>query len=382
MERMKHVPGNLKYSPNKRRMYLDETRFGPLVKLALGLAAVAAFALFVVAVLAPLLTGWLTGMPVSYPWEKTPEPEAAVFSPGPALTLPLESAAGLTLADPSVYNGALLFAAGETPDRCDRLLRLRPETGESEWIQPLLLYDTLRYPVEDGERILYLDMKTGGGGDIRCFTPATGEARTLCSVPSGAPMPVYEAPYLLLTVRTGEAESKLLALDVTTGESVALEVFSNTPYAYSAPSLRSGQAVYAAEDPSEPGAGLIRTVLLKDDGRYDYPAGGYVHDPKSLGDRWAYLNSDHAPEGELLLSVGGGVAKSIARGAVDFFITPSCVAYDRDGTVFAYAFADQRTYVLSPGERTCRLLFAGESYALFSDATDPAAPVLQYCKLG
>ena len=77
--------------------------------------------------------------------------------------------------DPSVYEGEILFATGASENACDRLVRLNPETGAFANVELKRLNDTIRYPVENADVILYADCKTGGGGSIVKLDKTDGE---------------------------------------------------------------------------------------------------------------------------------------------------------------------------------------------------------------
>lgn len=381
---VKRVRKNLQYSSAPRRMHLDETRFGPILKFALMILALIVFTLAVVFLLVPAMTRWFSklSVPFSEGQSGSPAAEAAQQANNPILgnlaqTISAEGAAAL--ADVSVYDGQLLFAAGADAAHCDRLVRLNPQTGEQSVITLSLTYDTLRYPHEDADSIVYLDAKTEGGGNICLFDKNTGETHVVYKVAFGAPRLCYEAPYLVFTEWTGDNAASLYVCDLDSGEALALATFSASPYAASAPSLRSGQVLYA--DAGEGGNSLIRTVLLQDGARWDYAAGMYVHDPKTAGDRWAWISGDHGTDSDLYVSVQGGQPALIARGVIDFAITSTCVVYNRDETVFAYSFLDDKTYVLSQTAHNCQLLTAEGDYAVWQDVTDAAHPVWRYIRV-
>ena len=283
--------------------------------------------------------------------------------------------------DPSVFQGEILFATGDSADSCDRLVRLNPETGAFVTIGLTRLNDTIRYPVEDSDIILYADCKSDGGGSIVRLDKATGKTVVLSEFALEAPKLALEAPYAVWTERTDAATAKLIVCNVTDGELLTLALLTNSPYAESDPSIYSGQVIYADADTSNSGNSLIRTVLLADNSRWDFSAGSYVHDPKSAGDRWAYLSGNHDGESDLFVSVGGDAPSRVARGVIDFDITPSCVVFSRDETVYAYVFSDNKTYVLSETGTNSQFVMAGGDYALWRDISDPDQPLWKYIKV-
>ncbi len=380
---------NLKYTPNRHRRNLDSTAVGPALKLAAALLAVGVLALMTIFVFVPLLSEWLQeGGPLFSDETAAAMPTATVEPANPILSNPVGTVQfgegyGMPAAvvDPSIYENEILFATGADENACDRLVRLDPETGAFENIEVTRENDTLRYPVENADTIVYIDAKTDGGGSIRMLNKTTGENTVLCDLAGEIPKLQFEAPYLVWTERADGETGKLMVCDVTTGELVTLAVLTDASYAASDPSLKSGQVLYADADAASEGNSLIRTVLLSDGSRWDYAAGSYVHDPKSAGDRWAYLSGNHDGDSDLYVCLGGGSPRRVARGVVDFAITPTCVVFNRDETVFAYVFSDDKTYVLSGTGTNSQLVAAGGDYALWRDMTDPASPVWKYIRV-
>lgn len=380
---------HLKYSPSRRRWNLDATSFGPALKLVVALLLLAVFAVLTVSVLMPFLTQRLQSGDSLFDETITSETAKETAPPiNPMLinqvkTVQYGAGYGLPIAvvDPSVYAGEILFATGATENACDRLVRLNPETGSFVNIDIERMNDTVRYPVESAGVILYADCKTGGGGSVVRLDKATGKTSVLSEFALEAPKLALEAPFAIWTERTDATTAKLMVCDITNGELLTLAVFSGSPYAESHPSIKSGQVIYADADSANAESSLIRTVLLTDNSRWDFSAGSYVHDPKSAGDRWAYLTGNHDGESDLFVSVGGSAPSRIARGVIDFDITPTCVVFSRDETVYAYAFADNKTYVLSETGTNSQFVMAGGDYALWRDMSNPDQPLWKYLKV-
>ncbi|MEN6595813.1 MAG: hypothetical protein ABFC31_12795 [Clostridiaceae bacterium] len=386
---MKRSSKHLKYTPSRRRWNLDATSFGPALKLALALVLLAAFVLLTIYVIVPLISARLqnggslfSGEQTASVAQETAEPKNPILT-NTVKTVQYGEGYGLPTAvvDPSVYDGKILFATGADENACDRFVRLNPETGAFENIEAERTNSTMRSPVENAEVLIYTDVKSTGGGTIRMIDKTTRENTALAEFSMGAPKLSLEAPYLVWMERTGDASAKLMVCDITSGELLTLAVFTDSTYADSAPSLKSGQVLYADADEANPGSGLIRTVLLSDNSRWDFAAGSYVHDPESAGDRWAYLTGNHDGESDLYVSVGGGSPMRVARGVIDFDITPTCVVFSRDETVYAYVFSDNKTYVLSETGTNSQFVMASGDYALWRDMTDPENPLWKYIKV-
>jgi hypothetical protein len=385
---VKRSSKHLKYTPSKRRWNLDATSFGPALKLVIALLLLSGLVLLTVYVVVPFLTeklqngGSLFSKETETAVVETPAPTNPILA-NQVKTVQYGEGYGLPAAvvDPSVYENEILFATGESEDACDRLVRLEPETGAFETVEVSRTNDTLRCPAENADVLVYLDAKLAGGGSIRMLDKLSGETSVLAEYAYAAPHLSLEAPYLVWTEHTGETTAKLMVCNIETGELLTLAVFEDSSYADSEPSIRSGQVIYADADETNPGDSLIRTVLLSDGSRWDYSAGTYVHDPKSAGDRWAYLTGNHDGDSDLYVSVSGGSPKRIARGVIDFDITPSCVVYSRDETVYAYTFSDDKTFVLSETSTNSQFVMAGGDYALWRDMTDPDSPLWKYIKV-
>jgi len=388
MINVKRSSKHLKYTPSKRRWNLDATSFGPALKLVVALLLLAGLVLLTVYAVVPFLTeklqngGSLFSKETETAVVETPAPTNPILA-NQVKTVQYGEGYGLPAAvvDPSVYENEILFATGESEDACDRLVRLEPETGAFETVEVQRINDTLRCPVENADVLAYLDAKLAGGGSIRMLDKASGETSVLAEYAYAAPHLSLEAPYLIWTEHTGETAAKLMVCNIETKELLTLAVFEDSSYADSKPSIRSGQVIYADADETNPGDSLIRTVLLSDGSRWDYSAGTYVHDPKSAGDRWAYLTGNHDGDSDLYVSVSGGSPKRIARGVIDFDITLSCVVYSRDETVYAYTFSDDKTFVLSETSTNSQFVMAGGDYALWRDMTDPDSPLWKYIKV-
>ena len=386
---VKRISKNLKYSP-RRKLNLDATSFGPTLKLVVALFLFAAFVLLVVFGVVPFVKAKLTsGAPLfggTTPASQSANVTAAPFNPiltNEVKTVQYGEGYGLPTAvvDPSVFGDEILFATGASESACNRLVRLNPATGAFVNIDIKLVNNTIRYPLENETSILYADCKTAGGGNIMKMDKATGDVTVLSEFAMEAPRLSLEAPYAIWTERTDETTAKLEVCDITSGEQLTLAVFTNSPYAQSDPSIKSGQVIYADEDTAKPGNSLIRTILLADSSRWDFTAGSFVHDPKSAGDRWAYLSGNHDGDSDLYVSIGGAAPTRVARGVVDFDITPSCVVFSRDETVYAYVFSDNKTYVLSETGTNAQFVMAGGDYAIWRDMTDPTLPLWKYIKV-
>ena len=371
---------NLKYSSAPRRMHLNEWRAWPVVRVALIAAGALSCALLIALLAVPQVAALLRqrGAPVAAASPApmvSASPAPAALLKNPVVTVAFSGVTATVVADPSVYGDRVLFAAGKSEGEgksegksdtvFDRVVRYDPATGVCEEILLERAYDDVRNPVEDARAIAYLDLKTGGGGRVMAYDKQTGVCREVAPLTAGAPRLMLEYPYLVWTAREDDALAYLYAADLSAGagEASAIAAFEGGPYAFSAPSLRSGQALYADASERAANTSRIRTILLHDGTRFDYEADLYVHDPVSNGNRWAFLTGDHGADSDLYLVTDGGAPRCIARGVIDCRITPTAVIYGRDETVYAYAFSDDKTYILSETGTDAQFVTAGGEVA-------------------
>ena len=93
------------------------------------------------------------------------------------------------------------------------------------------------------------------------------------------------------------------------------------------------------------------------------------------------LGLKHIGQPVQIFSVGGGAPKKVASGVIDFDITQNCVVFSRDETVYAYVFADDKTYLISETGSNAQFVMAGGSYAIWRDMSDPAQTLWKYLRV-
>ena len=386
---MKRGYENLKYEP-RRRVHRNETRAWPVVKAALILLAVAAVLALAVKFGVPAVQRALHGDREAGDAAQLSHPNALVAPDGagklatamPQTVLLSRPENIKALADPYVLDEQILFAAGPTLSSLTAILQVEPVTGACVELVTQRQFDTLRNPCGDSDYLVYADVKQDGGGAIRVLARETGETRELCTVAAGVPELCFCAPYLLVRERVGDGGVRLNLWDVSTGESAALALFYDSPFGTSSAWLSDNLVLYADASGKTDGTGLLCAVALPDGELTQFVPGTYVHDPKSSGNIVAWLAGNHGEKSDLYMRIGSGEQKRIARGAVDFSITNSCVVYNRDETVFACSFADDKTYVLSETGTNAQLAASSDALVLWRDVTDPAKPLWKYVWIG
>ena len=380
--RLKRNYPQLAYRPN-RRVLLDALRFGPLLRLAAVVSIAAAVCGALVFAGVAIRRRAALAQVDALPAQATATPEAAATgsAPGPVHAVVLPAGVSL-LADASIADGALLFAAGEADDRFDQIVRVDAASGDAEAIRAPVEYASLRNPVESGGQIAYIDARASGGGAIMLLDRASGAARRVCLHAAEIPALYYEAPYLVWQMRTAEHIEKLVAFNTQAASAVTLTVFGDTAGALSEPSLKSGLVLYADAGADTPDAGYIRATQLLDGSAWESAMDMPVHDPKSFGHTWAWLTGRHGADGDLYYSENGASPVCAARGVVDFGITAGGLVYGKDETVYLYRLSDGETVRLSePGTRA-QLAAVADELALWRDITDAAQPIWKYRRIG
>ena len=57
------------------------------------------------------------------------------------------------------------------------------------------------------------------------------------------------------------------------------------------------------------------------------------------------------------------------------------MVFSRDETVYAYVFADDKTYLISETGSNAQFVMAGEDYALWRDLSDPNQILWKYIRV-
>lgn len=368
-------------------MHLNETRAWPVVKAALLLVLVAAVVAGGVLFVIPALRNGAFGRAnESAHGENGPGGvPAALDDVGfgqPGIVQLVRPEGVKALADPFLAGAQILFAVGPELTALDRLLLVDPVTGACTELPAQKQNATLRNPCMDDAYVVYADVSAEGGGAIRVYDRQTEGVRTLCTVAAGVPELMLSTPYLLVQERTAEGLTRLNLWDLSTGESAALALFSDSPFGASRACLRENNVYYADASARADGTGVICTVHLPEGSTESFDPETVVFDPKAAGNALAWLAGNHGASSDLYLQLDGGAPRRIARGAVDFALTAGCAVYNRDETVFACVFENDRTVVLSETGTNAQLAAANDRLVLWRDVTDPDRPVWKYVWIG
>ncbi len=370
---MKRAEKHLRYSATNRRPQLDEARYGSLIKLLILVGSLALASAAAVFFIVPLLR--------SIPFQK----EEAVPDSGEQTPVWSEKIRTLSetgwIGEVSEWNGSFLYSSGSSAESLTRLNRLHLETGESESVSVPLSGDSIRYPYENDEWILYGDYSSDGSGAIRLLEKKSGEDSTLYTFKESAPPLFCSFPYVVFTARTDADSYTLTVLDVRSRSSVAAARFSGPEYGTSAPAVRNGQIVYSNLNPENPKTSMLRRISLSDGARSDLDPGIYIHDPVLTENSVLAISGLHSPDSVLYEIRPDGSCEPIAHSVVRFGCSGNSPVFSANGTIFRVENGSGRTVALSETGAVCELVGTTDSSVIWMDRSDPERIVFRYLTL-
>lgn len=293
--------------------------------------------------------------------------------------------------DPSFINGKLLFSAGKIVGdnvRMCGLVMYDPASNSFSELPVKLRNAHFVYPCINNEWLVYLDAKTKGGGEICALKTERLDAEPIIikTVYTGQPVLRLDGHYLSWIERTGTARDKLFVCDLETQETTVIAMFTNSSYGTSAPYMKDGTLIWAAESAEvyEDGrlASMIKHIELGGAGIKDYAVDTYVHNPQTNGKYFVWMDS-HYGSGATLYYSGPAegdrlTPHAIASGVVDYAIDEHFVAYTVDEVVYVYLFKSGRSFRITPERELAQLLGASEGRVIWMDVTTRETDVLKY----
>ncbi len=281
--------------------------------------------------------------------------------------------------DFSVVGDTILFVVGNyTPDGTaafTRVILYDTRTQHATYLPLPLSYKSIRHPQMNERWIVYLDALASGGGQIRAYDRRTKESRILKTVHLGLPvLALWENPAFGVE-RTGTSRDKLFGGDLTTGESVTLELFENTDAGISAVSAADGKLYYVS------GAGTLRTLDLKTGERTEEHFGVTVHDPKSDGKIVAFLTGYHGEDSTLVYVDEKGELTTVAEGVTNFALADGAIVYGELDRTYVYFLDDGATFNLTRPSESAMFLGAGGDFAIWMDVTWRDRDIIEYMHL-
>ena len=374
-----------KFRQKPYRRSLAASTAAPWLRLGALLLALAALGLLLALVIVPWFSRWAeSGLP--YPWsEPTPAPSAPPAAPTapPAADGPVRSfvpgaeADFRRVADASVFDGTLLFAAGDDAAAA-RLYRLDLACGALSAIDAAPQNDTFRFPVENDRYLAVFDARAEGGGDIRVLDRQHDAWRTVRTVEAGVPRLRLDGSRLAWLEEEDGGACALYLCDLSAPEDEpAAIVRAEEAGGLSAPYLTENRLIYAdgaADD------AVIHSVFPAGGEPSSFPVGGPAFEPQAAGTSWAWMS---APEGgELYLSAGSAAPRCIAHGVAAYCLSGDAAVYGVADMVFCCRIADGSTRLLSDTGTRAQLLCAGDGYAVWRVPGGAARDMIQYLRLG
>ena len=385
----------------RRRSSLRASNWGPILALSgtvLGIIAV--IALIVYVALPQLLP--LVGVDYRAPFMPTPTPSptpAPTPTPHPMSSFNAAEAQNEVVfsnsgdykwsGDPYFYDGVMVFSAGKLVDSyavMQDLYFYYPETRTAEQVPITLQNAHFMFPKFNSEWLIYLDAKLDGGGFLMAYdlTDPNADPVIIKEVYTGQPEPMLDGDYVAWIERTGTRMDKLFVCDLNTVETTTLNMFSNSVYGQSLPSLRDGLLCWAdAENATGTGAdtSVIYSIRLSSSTVRAYSPGTYVHDPECDGTYSVWLDSHHAPDCGLYYSKDGGEPVKIAEGVVEFGLGSHFVAYSKDEAIWVYMFDNGRSYLISSDQEMAQFLGVSDDKVIWMDVTTRARDIMKFAAI-
>lgn len=281
--------------------------------------------------------------------------------------------------DFSCYENELVFAAGDynTDGSASfvRVITVNLITGKKTYISLPQDYRSIRYPRKNDKWLVYLDVQGQGGGLLRCRNLQTEEDRVLKTIHMGVPQLTLWEDTVYWVERTGSSRYKLFGCDLSTGESVTLEVLETAQAGVSAPWACEDALVYVND------SGELVKLDLTTGAKKKMDTGTYVHDPKTNGREIAFLTGNHGYDSDLVYMDVLGELHTVAEGVADFAIGDRFLAYGDMDKCYVYFFADGSTFCITRSEEESQFLGAGGKYVWWMDVTWRDKDIVEYMEV-
>lgn len=293
--------------------------------------------------------------------------------------------------DPSISGDKMLFSAGkivgDNVQMCALLLYdLKNESVTELPIKPSNTH--FIYPVFNDEWLVFLDGKAKGGGDICAYRFGSFDVDPIVikTVYTGQPELRLSGHYVTWIERTGTSRDKLFVCDLETQETAVLAMFNSSSYGTSAPYIKDGTVIWAAEGAQryEDGrmSSVIRHIDVGSSGIKDYEVDTYVHDPEFNGKQCVWIDAHHSENSTLYVAeiIGDSLSSPeiIANGVVDFVMDDYYVAYSIDEAIYVYLFMSRESFRITPERELVQLLGASGGRVMWMDVTTRERDVLRY----
>ncbi|MBQ9833056.1 MAG: hypothetical protein IJO48_04910 [Clostridia bacterium] len=393
-----------KYKPPKRyrkRFSFKTSKWGPHIQLGIVVLCVVLLLLFIVYVALPKLLP-LIGVDYHAPFVPTPTPAPTAPptpTPHPMAYFNINEEQQEVMfsdytsyrwfADPYFYNDKLIFAAGRligTDVEMQKLIMYEPDTRVGETLSYAAVNDHLLFPRFNSEWLVYFDAHKNGGGNIMACSMKNGygEAVLIKEVFTGQPELMLDGKYLAWIERTGSRMDKLFVCDLESRETAVVQMFSNSIYGQSLPSLRDGLLVWADAGDVVDGEEVnstIYSIAMTQSTVSTFKAPGYVHDPECVDGNWAWLDAHHSEDTKLYYMHSGTQAKVIAEGVVEFGMEADFLAYTKDEALWVYIFETDETYRVTPEHEKAQFLGVSDNKVIWMDVTSRERDIMKFVEI-
>lgn len=377
----------------KRRKNIKASNWAPMAALAgtilAGLAAVALVLYLLLPIALPFF-GIHNYRPPFAPTPTAAPTPRPTPSPRPIETADLTqlqhevvftgSTAYSWLGDPYCYGGKLMFTAGqlvETDAHMNALYLFDPAIQDAVKVDAPRANTHYMHCRFNDAWIVYLDANMDGGGRIMALPRDGGDAVVVKDVYTGQPKLQLDGDYLAWMERTGSRMDKLFVCDLATLESTTVQMFSDSPYGQSDPSLNDGLLVWADAGDSGDVSQIFR-IRLSQSTATPYSPGTYVHDPQANERCLAWLDGHHGSNTSLYCSVNGGAAVLVDTNVIEFALTQDFIAYGKDERVYIYFYGKGTIYPVTPERELAQFLGAFDGYVIWMDVTSRERDIMKY----
>lgn len=395
---LRHSSRRKRLGRGRRKLNLMATSSGPwviIVAITIAVLAIAAGLYFFAAPFVMDLLGIERGNSEPTPVVATPPP-----TPSPHLVQTVDLASlqkeivlkQKYISDPMFSGGEVYFSAGTDEaggPKMNNLYKYNVEASTEEKIGDMgLANDDIFSPHVNDRWIVWLDHKRAGGGTIKAVSREGTTPFAVKQYYVGKPEIQLAGDLVAWVERTGTTTDKLFVVDLTTRESVVLDVFKNSIFGSSDVSMAGDELVWANLDPEQSGQdagtsglnGAIYSVRLDGMGGKPniYRPETYVHDPITNGKVIAWIDSNHGPEANLYISIEESAPKKIETGVLDYALGDEFIAYSKDNAIYVYFWGTEVKQCIIPEREEAMLLGVSESKVLWYDITVRERDILKY----
>lgn len=376
------------------------SNLGPLIKIGGLVLGAAALVVLVIFVIVPLFGGGAEPVETET-LAPTPQPTLAPSAKPDMSDLDKElTVDNQSVNDPYIFGQEAVFSTGqanETAPVIDTIAIYNLDSQETTKIDGILKkYATLFEPKMNDKYIVYLDCNNEYGGAVCGYDRATGDSFVMREYLYGKPKVSLSGEYALWLQQTGKGTDRLYLYHLPTRETVEIEIFVNTPFAFSAPYMSDDAIVYVQpngesqllENSSASTEAEIVVMPLAQSGDANkvlFRPGVSVLDPMISGDNIVFIDT-YADSNKLYLCTKQGDTYSapfvIAENVVNYSVGDGFVAYTKDEAIYIYYFADKSSGRLTT--ESSRVLLAsacGKNVAWYDISDLAGANVVFYAQV-